>query len=302
MSEVEVLFSWCASALGPFELVADHSRAHPDSRTASWRLRTSAGDCYLKGHRQKGAWESEVYAYEQWAPAFAGFAPRLLAVREEEPWALVVSRLPGRIMTEFSLAPEREQAVWQSAGRALALFHDQAVGEWFGPCRRDGSPAGDPVHDAGEYISREFDRWLARGTRSGCLSADELVVVDAARSLIPAFAGERPLPCHRDYCPDNWLVTDDGAWAGVIDFEFAAWDVRVADFTRTPQWESLERPDLLEAFSRGYGRPFSPQEEQQRLVAHVQYALGAIVWGVENDYHGFAAEGRQALRHLARLL
>jgi thiamine kinase-like enzyme len=39
--------------------------------------------------------------------------------------------------------------------------------------------------------------------------------------LITAFEGEPAVPCHRDDGPANWLVTDDGHWAGVIDFEFA---------------------------------------------------------------------------------
>ena len=82
-----------------------------------------------------------------------------------------------------------------------------------------------------------------------------------------AFAGERPVPCHRDYGPANWLVTDDGVWAGVIDFEFAYWDVRVADFSRYPDWEWIHRPNLLDAFFDGYGRRLTPKEEQQRLRA-----------------------------------
>ena len=48
--------------------------------------------------------------------------------------------------------------------------------------------------------------------------------------LVDAFEYECPTPCHRDYCAANWLV-DEKAWSGVIDFEFAYWDVRVADFT-----------------------------------------------------------------------
>jgi hypothetical protein len=50
------------------------------------------------------------------------------------------------------------------------------------------------------------------------------------------------------------------------------------------------------------GRVFTPQEEQQRLMAHANYALGAIVWGSENAYYGFAKEGRQALEYLGNLL
>ena len=47
---------------------------------------------------------------------------------------------------------------------------------------------------------------------------------------------------------------------------------------------------------------FGLTEEQQQLVAHVQYALSAIVWGREAEFYGFEAEGRQALQHLSALL
>ena len=79
------------------------------------------------------------------------------------------------------------------------------------------------------------------------------------------------------------------------------WNVRATDFTRYPDWDWIVRPDLVEAFFEGYGR-LTPEEEQQRLVAHVRYALTAVVWGRANEYHGFAEEGRNALRHLGKLL
>jgi Ser/Thr protein kinase RdoA (MazF antagonist) len=281
---------------------ADASREHAGQRAAAHRLRISSGDCYVKTHRDRSHWENEVHAYEQWAPAFGDFAPRLLAVRAEEPLALVISELPGNVLEEVQLTPSQVQAVWRSAGQALAALHNLAVGDYFGACRRDGAWAGTPVRDARQYVSNGFDDLLERGLKGGYLSEDELAVVHAACALLPAFEGERPVPCHRDYCPANWLVSPQGAWTGVIDFEFAAWDVRVADFTRNPNWDWIDRPELAEAFFEGYGRSFTPTEERQRLVAHTHYTLGAIVWGMENSYFGFASDGRQALTRLGELL
>ncbi|MCB0047982.1 MAG: hypothetical protein KDE24_00345, partial [Caldilinea sp.] len=73
----------------------------------------------------------------------------------------------------------------------------------------------------------------------------------------------------------------------------------VTDFARLPGWEWMARPDLFDAFVAGYGRAFAPRELIQLRVARVLYALGAIVWGNEYNYFGFAAEGRQALQQLA---
>jgi len=300
-SKEEKLLKWCTSVLGPCETVSDHSQSHPGDLSATCRLRTASGYCYAKTHRGRSYWESEIHAYEQWASAFGDFAPRLLAVRDEEPLALVVSELPGKSLEEAQLSVPQERAAWHAAGQALAALHDLGVGEYFGPSRRDGTPAATPTCDAREHVSTYLEERVDRGVRTGYLSDEEVAIVRAALSLVPAFEGERPVPCHRDYCPANWLVTGDGVWTGVVDFEFARWDVRVTDFTRYPDWDWIGRPDLTEAFFDGYGRSFTPAEEQQRLVAHVQYALTAVVWGSDNSHHGFAEEGRQALKNLGEL-
>ncbi len=293
------LLAWCARVLGPVEVLSDQSREHPGDRTGAHRLRTDAGLCYLKTHNDPAHWHNEVHGYRAWASAFGQSAPRLLAVRDEAPLALVVTALPGQILDELELPAAQERAVWRQAGAALAVLHKSATGTFFGPCQQDGTPAGPAVADAEEYIRTELDVWLGRGEAIDCLTPDEVAVVAAVRGLAAAFAGELPVPCHRDYGPANWLVTEEGVWSGVIDFEFSQWDVWMADFTRYPNWEWIDRPDLIEAFHTGYGRAFTPAEESQRLVCHVLYALAAVVWGQENDYFGFAAEGRRALALLA---
>ncbi len=294
--------AWCASVLGPFEVVSDASREHAGQRAAAHRLRTPSGDCYLKTHRDRSHWENEVHAYEQWAPAFGNFAPRLLAVHAEEPLALVIGELPGNVLEEVQLTPAQTQAVWRRPAEALAGLHSLPAGEYFGACHRDGACAGTPVYDARQYVSSKIEEQVQLGMKGGYLSVEELAVVRRACALLPAFEGERPMPCHRDYCPANWLVSPEGAWTGVIDFEFSGWDVRAADFSRYPNWDWIEHPELAGAFFEGYGHAFTPAEEQQTLVAHVQYALDAVVWGMQNSYFGFAADGRKAFKHLGRLL
>ena len=300
--KITAVLAWCASVLGPIEVISDTSREHAGLRAAAHRLRTPSGGCYLKTHRDRSHWENEVHAYEQWAPAFGDFAPRLLAVHAEEPLALVIGELPGNVLEDVQLTPAQAQAVWRAAGQGLSALHNLTVGEYFGFCRRDGASAGTPIYDAREYMLSIFDEQVERGLRGGYLSQAELAVVRAACTLLPAFEGERPRPCHRDYCPANWLVSPAGVWTGVIDFEFSGWDVRAADFSRYPNWDWIDHPELADAFFEGYGHTFTPVEEQQRLVAHIQYALAAVVWGMENAYFGFAADGRKAFQHLGKLL
>ncbi len=271
-------------------------------RNATLYLSTRDGGCYVKIHHDRAGWENEVHAYERWAPAFGEHAPRLLAVRDEEPLALVISSLPGQALETHPLELALEQQVWHDAGRALTALHSLGVGQSFGRCHRDGSPLGPVVSDACTFLTQEMDGWLSRDEGGKYLSQDDRAVVESARHLLPAFAGERPSPCHRDYCPANWLVSQAGAWTGVIDFEFAYWDVWTADFARDPFWNWISRPSLPEAFLAGYGRTITSREEQQVLVGRALFALAAVVWGEENDYHVFAEEGRLALKALGKIM
>lgn len=133
--KITTVLAWCASVLGPVEIIADASREHAGLRAAAHRLHTSSGGCFVKTHRDRSDWEKEVHAYEQWVPAFGDFAPRLLAVRAEEPLALVISALPGSTLEEVQVTPSQEQSVWQAAGRALVALHGLAEGQFFGACR-----------------------------------------------------------------------------------------------------------------------------------------------------------------------
>src|SRR5512146_3170758 len=98
--DLEKLLTWLATVLGPFEVVSDHSREHAGQRASAIRLRTPAGEGFAKLHRDRAHWENEVHAYERWAPAFGGLAPRLLAVHEEEPLAVVIGALPGTVLED----------------------------------------------------------------------------------------------------------------------------------------------------------------------------------------------------------
>jgi aminoglycoside phosphotransferase len=293
---------WCETVLGPVAVVSDHSKEHGGHESATCRLWTKTGTCYLKVHHTARHWHNEVHAYERWAPAFGGSAPKLLAVHPVEPLALVVGELPGRVVEGAGLAASQERSIWRDAGGALAVLHEWETGECFGPCYRDGTCVEQNPQDARAYVSHKFRKAIEQAVNAGLVGDGELTILEAAYDLVPAFEGEGPVPCHRDYCAPNWLVGEDGRWSGVIDFEFAYWDVRVADFSRDPNWSWIHRPDLVAAFFEGYGRALTSNEEQQLLVAHAEYALGAILWGHEHAFYGFEREGRESLAHLSRIL
>ena len=226
-------------------------------------------------------------------------APTLLAVRDELPLALVVSEIPGSILEQISLSPDQEEQVWHAAGKALASLHKLAAGPAFGETNRYGSTSPGAPTDPITCLTDRLSELIERASHLGILTDTERRTAAAALQLVPAFQNEKPTPCHRDYCAANWLVDDSGQWSGVIDFEFSHYDVRAADFTRDAHWTYLDRPELPQAMVEGYGQRLP---DEQILFAHAEYAVGAVLWGHENDYRGFEQEGRLALAHLATRL
>ena len=150
-SEMDKTLDWCTSILGPVEVMSDHSKAHGGHESSTCRFHAPIGFCYLKVHQSRFHWNNEVHAYERWVHSFGDFAPKLLAVRDEEPLALIVSELPGQIVENVQMSPSQEQTVWRAAGAALAALHDLGTGEFFGPCLRDGTFAGEFAQNGKKY-------------------------------------------------------------------------------------------------------------------------------------------------------
>lgn len=308
--DLRCLLAWAEAVVGPCRLATGDERSH--GRSTVLRLTTAAGEgVYLKRHAERANWANEVHATERWAPAFGGRAPLLLAARDVAPLALLISEAPGTLMRDANLTPAQQLAAWRAAGQALAALHALPVAPQFGFCGRDGAPA-DPaaLTDAVAFVRADLDDW-AGGERLARFDDAERRTLAAAHELAAAFSGEAPVACHRDYNPYNWLVAPvsgaavsggavGGAWSGVIDFEFARRDVRLAEFARYPDWEWEQRPELPLALLEGYGRSLGPREQAQLWVARAQYAVAAVTWGAEHAFHGFEAEGHASLACLAR--
>ena len=52
------ILNWCTSVVGPCEIVSGDLRFH--GRTTVCRVQTTSGHCYVKIHRQRDSWETEV--------------------------------------------------------------------------------------------------------------------------------------------------------------------------------------------------------------------------------------------------
>lgn len=222
----------------------------------------------------------EVAAYRSVAAAEVGTTARLLADDEVLP-ALLLDALPGR--PDLPATAAEAPLVHELAGRWLARFH------------RAPSLAPDPLPLDVAYRLRA----------ERCSVASAGVVDEAARRRIeegivdalPALARRTRVPCHRDFTERNWLV-DDGRLTGVIDFEHARDDVAESDLVRLASRVWPVRPDLRDAFLRGYRQergPADPDAPWMPALVALE-ALATVAWARRHSDVEAERSGRTALQ------
>jgi hypothetical protein len=231
--------------LGPCDLEQDLSWAH--GLSVVLRLRDAAGDTwFVKRHADRDRHSAEVSAYRQWVPALRANAPRLRAVNDSLA-TVILSAVPGEpapwpgadagALSET--ARVAEVALHHQAGRLLHRFHQ----------------ARPPVpwENFGAAKAAEFDALTPKA--SALLGKRELAIARAEVQALATLPCPDRVPCHLDYTPRNWVVSDGVLY--ILDFELARLDAWLADLSRLHLGIWGTRPDLQEAFLTGYGRQLS---------------------------------------------
>lgn len=239
---------------------------------------------YVKVHARPYLFERHMKALRDWAPHLPCATPEVLYTNDER-LLMVFAELPGVPLDAAELSPDTELAVYETAGRVARTFH--------------AIRSAEDVVDL-EPVAARMARFLASAR---CALSPALV--DWLTGILPEtaiFDGERPVPCHRDYSPRNWLVreTPTGVSWSLIDFERARFDLKYADFQRMwPDWWR-ERPDRRSAFFSGYGRELTREEEQRLRFTVLINCLGTIPWAVENDDPAFGAWALETVEWIRR--
>jgi hypothetical protein len=227
----------------------------------------------------RDAFRRERHAYRHLEGEGLGGTPRLLA-SDDARWTLLLEAWPGT--SEPSLDDPRAPDVFEAAGRWLAGLH------------RTRPFGSDPVPLADAYRLRA-QRGLARA--QGALAASDLAGVRALLdAALPGLRGARRVPCQRDHAPRNWLVVD-GTLRAVIDFEHARDDLAEVDLVPLAREVWPDRPDLRDAFQRGYraaGGPADPGAPWTTALLALD-AVATVAWAVRHRDAAVEAIGRRAL-------
>ncbi|MEV4558377.1 aminoglycoside phosphotransferase family protein [Kitasatospora sp. NPDC049285] len=247
--------------------VPSHDRAgHP----SVWEVIDGSGRrLFAKRHKNALMHERETAAYRLLTPVLGeGRAPALLA---EAPRSLLIvtSALPGTPVISTALTTTEEQEVYQQAGRLLAAIHAQPT-------------TGAPV---GKYLpwADERARALARARDARLTDEDIEVLAEATRTEPPATVLAY---CHGDYGPRNWLVRrdDDRLTLGLIDFERSHVEAPARrDLMRITLQLTPHRADLRTAFTVGYGRDLTSQEQAACRAWAAIDCPAALRWAL--DHH-----------------
>jgi Ser/Thr protein kinase RdoA (MazF antagonist) len=282
---VNRLRNFADDVLGSCEVIEDSSWPHRMSSV--WRLRDASGaEWFLKRHRDRERYDTELMAYRTWVPALTGKAPQLRAFSAPLQ-AIILSAVPGEPASwpaeqrgQQGTDSTREQAVQREAGRTLRRLH--------------GAQPAVPWPDFAA-AKMEFFNSL-RPAAAGLLTRHEL---DAARTEVAALASvpaPAQVPCHHDYTPRNWVV--QGGALSVIDFEWSGPDAWLADLARLHLGIWPTRPDLREAFLEGYGRPLHAADHMTLRGCAVLTGVWLVTKAHETGRPSFEARCQTALLRL----
>jgi Ser/Thr protein kinase RdoA (MazF antagonist) len=244
MTGAEELLEVCRRAIDPRATIV---RCHG---TRVLRAATRIGEVIVKLHMRPERHQQELRAYRHWAPALGDRVPRLLATTDDPP-ALVVTALPGRLLADCDLGPDAERDAHCHAGAIL----------------RDLHAAGPPRHlpDMTAWLHERGMAWLdaTRDIIPAHRRAETVRHLEALRELGPIQA----VPCHLDFTSTNLLLDHDGT-VRIIDFEHTRYDLAARDLVRLVTQTWADRPDLEDAFQTTYG---TLTDLDRRVIRHCRH-------------------------------
>ncbi|HOF88698.1 MAG TPA: aminoglycoside phosphotransferase family protein [Armatimonadota bacterium] len=269
-------------------------------RSGVWKLRAASGDYFLKLHAELRKWHPEVYAYHNWVNAIRPSVPELVAVIEGEGYqGVLITALEGQPLRDRELPLAQVLAVYREAGELARRMHDSTVGSWFGVPRADGQPYGKSWDDPVAFMKAEFDFWCGKLLQpSSDLDERERALAHWMLDRLDVYAGECPIPIHRDYQPINWLVDEAGQFTGVIDFECMQWSLRIDPFFSLWSKHFRQTPGVEEAFCSGYGRNIALENPEQYRVFKVHVGLCTLQYGTALGDAQMLQTGHAMLREI----
>jgi len=224
----------------------------------NWRLESADGPLLVKiGQRGSDPlkWRASTRALE-FAHAVDVPAPELLFSED------ACSALEGRILriqrwvdgrSPVELDEAASTRFWRTLGETVSRLHEVSFERF--SSRLDDSAPDFPTWST--YLAYRIPQIEARCEKAAFLDrATRMQVWRAVQTLAESVdTVVQPAFVHRDLHPDNMLATEEGALAGLLDFDMVEpWDP-AAEWFKLEHWCFESAPERRTAFNAGYGDP-----------------------------------------------
>ncbi|MFF8652587.1 phosphotransferase [Streptomyces huasconensis] len=274
----EAVRTFAEQAVGRITSWTDVSWVRVESRV--WRAcGAEGGEWYVKIHQNDRFHRREVAALRGHAVSLGAAAPRLVAA-DAGLRAVVLTAVGGRSLHGVTYPPEQQRRIFRRIGQLAAALHHSAP-------PRAAAASALPLGKLERHLN---------GARPHLGPGDEEFIraITGQAARLPALEA---VPTHGDFQPRNLRWDEAADTLYVIDFERSEQGPAVRDFVRlSDAWHG--RPDLRQAVRDGYGRSFTPEEEEQLTILCVLDAVSGLSYGAA---HGDPELVERSRRTLARL-
>lgn len=261
-----VFHSLLTTVTDSYKVIAEHSR--PDSlRNSVWELEAPDGTrWFAKQNAGPKLHRREVDAYHQWATVLGPDRAPTLVASDPGTRTVLVTAVPGQSLDQLRLPAEQEREAYRQAGALLARLHAAAP-------RPSSSTGADSDWEA------TLEKLLA--SAEAYLTTDDLKLLSSLASTAPSDLDS--VVAHGDYRPRNWMWDEREQRLRVIDFERTQHEPAVRrDLSRLHYRDLHHRPDLATAFSSGYARPLTRDEQRAHTAYAVLDALDSVRFGAQH--------------------
>ena len=245
----------------------------------SWRIVDGAGRAYvlkLGGLASAPKWRSAHQALELAADEGVPVPELVHDGQVGDQLVRVFTWLEGTLAKGVVLDRTREGRFVASLGQTVAALHRVRLDGF--SSRLDGSSPSFARWSG--YLAHRFRQIRDRCEGTGAVPS---AVVDRAATVLddlaPSIDGVADaVLCHRDLHPGNLILGEDGAVAGIIDWDMAeAWD-RAGDWFKLEYEVFRTRPDRADALLDAYleGGPVPPNWHERRHAVHLVETLNIL--------------------------
>jgi len=289
--------------IGSFEMITN--RRKDDTRTGVMEVSSNSGRLFIKIYSRESHWHRELYAYTHWTKAIEPFAPKLISsFQTDNQFGIIITPIGGRSVHELQIQDnDKLKQIYQRAGQLFKKMQKGKQGNFFGFIKSDGTPLDDPAStNPVTYVSGFIEMFYKSLYDKKQVDTSFKPLVEKAILCCDIFADEVPVLTNWDLSPRNWMVDNNGNFAGFIDFENTSWGISLDSFGVITHRYAYDKPDLVSAFFKGYGLTFDEGVVQKMRVLDVKMALGEMFSGhaLENQY--WIDSGNRVLRGLLHVL